>query len=96
MREDEERFEKKLGKIAKAKSPERERGQMRKHERFAGNLEGEGGEAKCVVTVDEDGAAYMSDENVVPRLPDGEYKLEVNGVFRRAIRSKGVWKSHDY
>ncbi len=65
-------------------------------QRLHGVLRGNGLSAKCIVGVDSDRAEYMSDDDVSPHLPDGEYDLEVNGVHKRAIRSDGQWTSSDY
>lgn len=64
--------------------------------RFHGVLRGNGRSAECTVAVDLDRAEYMSDDDVSPPLPDGEYDLEVNGVHKRATRSNGEWTGSDY
>ncbi|MGH9808967.1 MAG: hypothetical protein ACRD9W_17240, partial [Terriglobia bacterium] len=64
--------------------------------RFHGILRGNGYVAKCFVTVDSDGAEYMSDDGVTPPVPDGKYDLEVNGVHRRAVRANGQWSASEY
>jgi len=65
-------------------------------QRFHGVLQGNNLSAACIVTVDPGHLEYMSDDDVNPRLPDGEYDLEVNGVHKRAIRSNGRWTGSDY
>ena len=63
---------------------------------FHGVLRGNGYAANCLVSVDSDGAEYMSDGDVSPPVPDGEYDLEVNGVHRRAVRSNRHWRASEY
>ena len=64
--------------------------------RFFGVLGGNGLSATCVYAVDGTGAPYLPDDEVSPRLPDGEYDLEVNGVHMRAIRANGGRSGSDY
>lgn len=65
-------------------------------QRFHSVLRGNGFSATCIVEVDSSGAQYLPDDEVNPRLPDGEYDLEVNGIHKRAIRTNGEWKGFDY
>lgn len=65
-------------------------------QRFHGVLRGNGYVANCFVTVDSDAAEYMSDGDVAPPVPDGEYDLKVNGVHRRAVRANGQWTASEY
>jgi len=52
--------------------------------------------ADCIVTVDSDGAAYMSDDDVNPPMLDGEYHLEVNGIHMRTVRVNCQWSALTY
>ena len=64
--------------------------------KFLGTLRGNGLLASCVYIVDEIGTDHLPDNEVDPRLPDGEYDLEANGVHKRAIRAAGIWTGKDY
>ena len=65
--------------------------------RFTGTLTGKGGiKATCVVYAGGDMPDVLPDDEVEPSLPDGEYRLEVNGVPKRAIRKNGVWNGSDF
>jgi hypothetical protein len=64
--------------------------------RFHGTLRGNGLSARCIYVVNEAGADHLSDDEVDPQLPDGEYDLEANGVHKRATRAGGVWTGEDY
>jgi hypothetical protein len=61
-------------------------------QRFHGTLTGNGLSAICVVSIDSDGAEYLSDADVNPPLPDGEYDLEINRIRKRAVRTNGEWR----
>jgi hypothetical protein len=63
---------------------------------FQGVLLGNRLKAHCSITVDSDHAEYMSDRDVTPPLPGGEYDLEVNGVHKRAVRTNGSWAAFEY
>lgn len=63
---------------------------------FKGVLRGRELSAACIVSCDSDGAAYLNDVDVSPRLPDGEYDLVINGVQMHATRKDSVWTASDY
>ena len=52
--------------------------------------------ATCTFRIDSDRMESMTDAEVSPQLPDGEYDLEVNGVHRLATRVNGQWTECKY
>lgn len=68
---------------------------MRAPKRFQGTLCGNDLLATCVLTIDSSGAGYLSDDDVAPPLPDGEYDLRVNGITMRVLRTNGEWKGYE-
>jgi len=52
--------------------------------------------ATCTVRIDPDKVPSMSDDDVSPKLPDGEYDIEVNGLHLSAIRENGQWAQRQY
>lgn len=56
-----------------------------------GELTGQGSTARCEVTCAGDGLAFISD--AVPRLPEGEYRLQVNDLVFRVRFDGDRW--HD-